>query len=174
MDSFLFRRIPRSRRTLNLSVIIIRCATPWWLSIIPYPDSRVQREALDCPQEVLHGLYIGARASLVENEILSIRPLDKPDQTLLFSSSESRRSEAFWLIASPQLHVNPFFSLSTMKLSRIVAHKILIPHRGNQGRLKEGIPKIGFASLRNLQVSGGHIFITKLILTYFHYHDIHS
>ena len=43
------RRFSRPWRTLNLSVISIRHATRWWLSSIPYPDFKVQREALDCP-----------------------------------------------------------------------------------------------------------------------------
>jgi hypothetical protein len=34
---------------LRVNSIIIRCATLRWPPIIPYPDSKVQREALDCP-----------------------------------------------------------------------------------------------------------------------------
>ena len=34
---------------LRVNSIIIRYATLRWPPIIPYPDSKVQREALDCP-----------------------------------------------------------------------------------------------------------------------------
>ena len=54
---------------LRVNSIIIRCATPRWPPSIPYPDSKPQREALDCPARgPFIVLYVGARASLVENE----------------------------------------------------------------------------------------------------------
>ena len=69
---------------------------------IPYPDSKVQREALYCPSRGL------CRAStfvlgLFSSKMIKvfILPLDRPDQKPPFSSLRSKRSEAFSRIASP-------------------------------------------------------------------------
>src|SRR3990172_5607080 len=77
------------------------CHTQWPPSI-PYPDSKVQREALDCPPRGPSWPPRWFSGSLVENKKKGfILWLDKPDQTPPFSSLRSKRSEAFWLRASP-------------------------------------------------------------------------